>query len=469
MVWIEARHLTESLMDRKMCRKLTKRWHGPVPVVECFYSDLQAELPEADRGAPVAYRLELPPHWRIHDVFAQHRLKPHVQGSESFASRQRVPKPEAVIVDGQAEAQVEKILAHRVRSLRGKQIEEWKVRWTGYSDAHDQWRTREKMNRGGENQQLKEFEAARLDALVRTRDAAVQRRSYQHNATTIMYLGATFAELLEHPCDAPEAHSPEDGCLPWEHVEVLDDGEHARVTVVDVDAHRSARILVMFSGTGSVEREFVRCYPTASVVTLDHDPVWQPTHIAAVEDWDPGQYGPGFFDVVWASPPCTQYSQARTTGGPPDLVSADACVQRTLDIIEYLKPKHWFLENPTGRYPNALRLRPVVSELPPPLFCTYCKYGEHYRKPTCIWTDSPPPQPLLECTSDNPCACKWATGGHPETAQMGPHPSQPGAGKSQAVYPIPGPLLYHLFHHLKFSEWSEIDMEAHPGENLPLE
>ncbi|KAK3252884.1 hypothetical protein CYMTET_37845 [Cymbomonas tetramitiformis] len=62
LVWIEARHLTEKVMDRALCRKLGKRWHGPVTVVECFYSDLQAELAEADRGAPVAYRLALPPH-----------------------------------------------------------------------------------------------------------------------------------------------------------------------------------------------------------------------------------------------------------------------------------------------------------------------------------------------------------------------------------------------------------------------
>ncbi|KAK3276493.1 hypothetical protein CYMTET_15432 [Cymbomonas tetramitiformis] len=44
----------EKVMDRTLCRKLGKRWHGPVPVLECFYSDLQADLAEADRGAPVA-------------------------------------------------------------------------------------------------------------------------------------------------------------------------------------------------------------------------------------------------------------------------------------------------------------------------------------------------------------------------------------------------------------------------------
>ncbi|KAK3233118.1 hypothetical protein CYMTET_56569 [Cymbomonas tetramitiformis] len=41
LVWIEAKHLTEKLMDRALCRKLSKRWHGPVAVTERFYSDLQ--------------------------------------------------------------------------------------------------------------------------------------------------------------------------------------------------------------------------------------------------------------------------------------------------------------------------------------------------------------------------------------------------------------------------------------------
>ena len=115
-------------MDRALCRKLGKRWHGPVPVVECFYSDLQAELAEADRGAPVAYRLALPPHWRIHDVFAQHRLKPYVAGTDEFATRAQPPVPDPVMVDGQAEAHVDKILAYRVRLVKGKSvIEKWKV------------------------------------------------------------------------------------------------------------------------------------------------------------------------------------------------------------------------------------------------------------------------------------------------------------------------------------------------------
>eukprot|EP00854_Cymbomonas_tetramitiformis_P007746 gene7746-biopygen7825 len=92
--------------------------------------------------------------------------------------------------------------------------------------------------------------------------------------------------------------------------------------------------------------------------------------------WDYQQYPPGYFDVIWASPPCTQYSQARTTGGPPDLPHAHAIVHQTLEIFYFLQPDHWFMENPRGRYPNALRFRPVIQRLPLPLTCNSV-YGQH--------------------------------------------------------------------------------------------
>ncbi|KAK3245125.1 hypothetical protein CYMTET_45289 [Cymbomonas tetramitiformis] len=135
MVWVEAKHLTEKVMDRSLCRKLSKKLHGPLPVVERFFSDAQMELAEADRRAPVAYRLKLPPHWRIHDVFAQHRLKPYASGQGTFAARDSPAIPEEMVVDGQREAHVDRILARRVRVVRGKEVEvEWKVRWTGYTN-----------------------------------------------------------------------------------------------------------------------------------------------------------------------------------------------------------------------------------------------------------------------------------------------------------------------------------------------
>ncbi|KAK3286792.1 hypothetical protein CYMTET_5675 [Cymbomonas tetramitiformis] len=369
LVWIEAKHLTEKVMDRSLCRKLTKRWHGPVPVVERFFSDTQTEMPEADRGAPVAYRLRLPPHWRIHDVFAQHRLKPYVSGQGEFAARDQPAILEAVVVDGQREAHVDRILARRVRVVRGKEIEEWKVRWTGYSKAHDQWRTRDKLEHGGPLQQLREVESARVSMEAQIREEAARRREQRQRRGSSS--GTTLAHLIADPCDELYLleHLETEPPLPWERREILENGTLAHVTELcasDLVQSSNPRILVLFSGTGSVEREFLGCFPTATVVTLDSVAAWQPTHVSDIRQWDYRQYLPGYFDVIWASPPCTQYSQARTTGGPPDLATADACVQRTLQINEYLKPQHWFLENPRGRYPNALRLRPFMRDLPPP-------------------------------------------------------------------------------------------------------
>lgn len=59
-------------------------------------------------------------------------------------------------------------------------------------------------------------------------------------------------------------------------------------------------------------------------------------------------------DLVWASPPCTEFSLAYGAPKPtaqragldfkPDMSIFQAC----LDIIDYLKPKHWVIENVHG-------------------------------------------------------------------------------------------------------------------------
>jgi hypothetical protein len=58
---------------------------------------------------------------------------------------------------------------------------------------------------------------------------------------------------------------------------------------------------------------------------------------------------------------------------------------KALEIIEYFKPKFWFLENPqTG----LLKTRPFILELPytDVDFCRYSEWG--YKKRTRIWTNS---------------------------------------------------------------------------------
>ena len=134
------------------------------------------------------------------------------------------------------------------------------------------------------------------------------------------------------------------------------------------------RLLELFSGTNSVGKEF-----PGEVVSLDI--VGRPTHKTDILEWDytnGEKYLPGHFDMIWASPPCTQYSSARVKANTPrDLVGADSLVNQVLVIIDYFQPGYWFIENPWG---GMLRRRSVVSMLPAPKKVSYCKYGAPYQK-----------------------------------------------------------------------------------------
>ena len=142
------------------------------------------------------------------------------------------------------------------------------------------------------------------------------------------------------------------------------------------------RVLNLCSGTGSVSRPFVE--EGHEVVEVDWDPRYSPTHCVDIMTWN-CPYLPGHFDIVWASPDCTQYSRARTTAKTErNLNKADALVKRCLDLIKYLNPRLWFVENPDS---GLLKTRSVVDGLPF-VRVDYCMYGAPYRKRTRIWTNA---------------------------------------------------------------------------------
>ena len=142
------------------------------------------------------------------------------------------------------------------------------------------------------------------------------------------------------------------------------------------------RVLNLCSGTGSVSRPFVD--NGYEVVNVDWDSRYSPTHCVDIMTWN-CPYLPGHFDIVWASPDCTQYSRARTTAKTErNLNKADALVKRCLDLIKYLNPRLWFMENPDS---GLLKTRSVVDGLPF-VRVDYCMYGAPYRKRTRIWTNA---------------------------------------------------------------------------------
>ena len=115
--------------------------------------------------------------------------------------------------------------------------------------------------------------------------------------------------------------------------------------------------------------------------------------------WDYQQHPVKHFDVIWASPPCTEYSKAKTTG-VRQIDDANKIVLKTIRITKYFEPAYFFIENPQTR---LLKKQEFMNEFDF-IDVDYCKYGFRYRKRARIW--------------NNLCECGHAIGKrHVETAQ----------------------------------------------------
>tara|TARA_S200002703_G_scaffold138709_1_gene129057 strand:+ start:1251 stop:1826 length:576 start_codon:yes stop_codon:yes gene_type:complete len=150
------------------------------------------------------------------------------------------------------------------------------------------------------------------------------------------------------------------------------------------------RTLELFCGTKSFSKYFF-----CDNVSVDIDPKTNPTICVDILEWDYTSLGDLDFNIIWASPPCIEYSTCLTTR-PRDLEHADKVVKRTLEIIEYFNPDYWYLENP---YTGLLKTRPIMENRYF-FIVDYCKYGYNYRKRTAIWTNNLDYKPRPLCKKD---------------------------------------------------------------------
>ena len=186
-------------------------------------------------------------------------------------------------------------------------------------------------------------------------------------------------------------------------------------------------LLELFSGTGSIGRAFRdRGW---DVLSVDNDPKAHASIRKDVLELDAADLEGKHVALVWASPPCTNYSNARRKKGTAELAGSDALVLKALSIAAALGCPI-FVENPwTGKLKSQgllghLRMHRV----------DYCKYGMPYRKRTGIWTNTAwqPGRPL--CVHDCPAS---EDGRHTARAQQG----GPGQHFSQRqLYVIPAAL-----------------------------
>jgi hypothetical protein len=100
-------------------RKLLPKWVGPFNVTE--------------RIGKVAYKLDLSPNLKMHNVF-------HVQLLKKYRDNGKVqPPPPPIEIDDSLEYEVERVLGHR-EVKRGKGTrEELLVKWLGYEHKHNTW------------------------------------------------------------------------------------------------------------------------------------------------------------------------------------------------------------------------------------------------------------------------------------------------------------------------------------------
>jgi Chromo (CHRromatin Organisation MOdifier) domain len=115
-VWLEANNLKLPYQTSKLAPKR----QGPFKIIR--------------KISPVAYQVELPASWTIHDVFHASLLSPYRE-TTTHGPNFRRPPPD--LIGGEEEYEVEAIINHRFKG-RNRQLQ-YLIKWKGYPHSDNTW------------------------------------------------------------------------------------------------------------------------------------------------------------------------------------------------------------------------------------------------------------------------------------------------------------------------------------------
>ena len=181
------------------------------------------------------------------------------------------------------------------------------------------------------------------------------------------------------------------------------------------------KVLELFKGTGSITN-FYKNNKSVEVISLDILKKYNPTICCDIMDWDYKTYPVGYFDIIFAGPECKVFSSLQNANCIAHNKTAEdykkkmtyksieelnkvrqdnsIYINKTIEIIEYFKPKKYFIENP--QYSKIWDYVENKKYLDKYFLTTYCYWGTTpYKKPTKFLTNIDYEHKCCKCEKHN--------------------------------------------------------------------
>jgi len=171
------------------------------------------------------------------------------------------------------------------------------------------------------------------------------------------------------------------------------------------EAKRKYYMLDLFSGLCGASSAMLED-DNWEVITVDVLEKFEPSICNDILNLTPQIFKGKNFDLIWASPPCNAFSMASVSSywtkvnevylpKREKTIYFLNLIYHTLWLINELKPRYWFLENPRGM------LHKFIGK--PSGWITYCQYGENRMKPTNLWGIHPYSFKYKHCSYNAKC------------------------------------------------------------------